>query len=142
MSDRFFEDVDIGDELPPCHDQVSNERVRHFLGVRGSSEVDGRFTSLDAAKALGLPRLLVPGPLLAGIMARAVREWLPRGRLAKLDIVFRRNVWQDAPFVVEGVVVDAEEREEGPAVDIDLTVLDEHGDRCVTGSSTVFLARR
>lgn len=139
MTVRVFSDLDIGDELGPYRDRVDNGRVRHFLSVRGAYRVDGRFTNLDAARALGLPRLLVPGPLLAGILDRAVRSWLPTGRLVKLDLVFRRNVWQDAPFEVQAVVVDAEEREGGPSIDIDLTLIDEHGERCVTGAATVIL---
>jgi hypothetical protein len=35
------------------------------------------------------------------------------------------------------VVVDVEERVDGPSVDLDLTLIDENGDRCVTGMATV-----
>jgi hypothetical protein len=131
--------IEIGDELATIHDLVGNERVRRFLSLRGNYLNDGRFTDVNAAAALGLQHVLVPGPLLAGIMARALRGWLPGGELAKLDIVFRRNVWQDAPFEVQGVVVDVENREAGPSIDIDLTVVNDDGDRCVTGAATVVL---
>lgn len=137
MTTRSFPDLDIGEELGSYRDCVSLERVRRFLNVRGSSRLDGRFTNLEAAQALGLPRLLVPGPLLAGIVDRAVRGWLPRGRLVKLDLVFRRNLWQGVPFDLQAVVVDVENRAEGPSVDLDLTLTDDHGDRCVTGMATV-----
>jgi hypothetical protein len=137
MTARSFHDLDLGDELGPARDCVGPERVRRFLTVRGSYRLDGRFTNLEAAQALGLPRLLVPGPLLAGIVDRTLRGWLPTGRLIKLDLVFRRNLWQDVPFDIHAVVVDVEERADGPSVDLDLTLIDENGDRCVTGMATV-----
>jgi hypothetical protein len=137
MTVRGFGDLDIGHEFEPYRDRVDTNRVRHFLSVRGAYRGDGRFTSVEAARALGLPRLLVPGPLLAGILDRTIRGWVPSGRLTKLDLIFRRNVWQDAPFEVHAVVVDAEVREGFPTVDLDLTVIDEHGERCVTGAATV-----
>jgi hypothetical protein len=131
--------VEIGDELPVVRDVVGVERVRRFLGLRGRFLNDGRFTDAEAAAKLGLRHVLVPGPLLAGIMARALHGWLLGSELAKLDIVFRRNVFQDEPFDVHGVVVDVEVREAGPSIDIDVTIVDEHGDRCTTGAATVVL---
>ncbi|MCL6648974.1 MAG: hypothetical protein K6U89_11635 [Chloroflexi bacterium] len=142
MSVCFFEDVAIGDELPVQEDCIGQERARRFLAVRGPQRNEGRFTNLEEARRLGLPRLLVPGPLLAAVLARTLRQWLPRGRLLKLDLVFRRNVWQEVPFTLHGVVVDTEERPEGPAVDLDLLVVDAEGERCVTGMATVILPRR
>ncbi|MCS6802091.1 MAG: hypothetical protein RMM58_05705 [Chloroflexota bacterium] len=141
MTPRSFRDLAIGDELGPARDQVDQARVRRFLSVRGSGRHDGRFTSLEEAKALGLPRLLVPGPLLAGLLDRTLRQWLPTARLTKLDLVFRRNVWQDSPFEMQAIVVDILEDEGEPAVTLDLTVVDESGDHCVTGTATLVFPR-
>lgn len=139
MTNRYFETVDIGDEIGPLTEIYTGEQVRRFLSIRGRMPQDGRFTNTEEAKKIGLPRVIVPGPMLSGILARVLREWAPNGRLTKLDLVFRRNVWQDWPITTEGVVTDIEERGEGPSVDCDLLMLDQSGERLVTGNATLLL---
>lgn len=142
VAEKFFEDIELGDEVGPVRENVANPRVMEFMKMRPRLTGDGRFTDPVKAKEMGLRGMIVPGPLSAGILAKFVYDWAPNGALAKLDIVFRRNVVQDTPVQLHGVVTDSEIRDEGPCVDIDLLITDETGDRLVTAAATVILPRK
>jgi hypothetical protein len=139
---RYFDDVDLGDEIGPLKENIANPRVMEFMKMRPRLAGDGRFTDPVKAREMGLKGMIVPGPLSAGLLAKFVQEWAPNGALDKLDIVFRRNVVQDTPIELHGVITDTEIREGKPSVDIDLLITDATGDRLVTAAATVVLPQR
>ena len=45
MTELYYEDVEIGDDIGPQERVVNVDQVRRFLSVRGGTPVDSRFTS-------------------------------------------------------------------------------------------------
>ena len=63
MTELYYEDVEIGDDIGPQERVVNVDQVRRFLSVRGGTPVDSRFTSDEYAKGEGLAGAIVPGAM-------------------------------------------------------------------------------
>ena len=130
-----FSDVHLGDELPVTHPDTSLEKVRQFVGVAGMSFP--RFTDHEAARAEGLPGALVPGIMSQGFLAAMVHAWAPGSRIRSLDTVFRNPIVVGTQATCRGAVTDVDE--ERRVIEVDLTMLDEHGVTTVLGTAVVEL---
>ena len=128
-----FEDVELGDDLPVEHPDVSMERVVRF--TKAANHEFPRFTSHEAAKAEGLPGALVPGIMSQALLATMVHRWAPGSRIIKLDTVFRGHVVVDTDVTIEGAVTDTDD--ETRTVEIDLTVTNAEGRTGVMGTALV-----
>ena len=82
-----FDEVELGDDLPEEHPDVSLERVRQFVGA--TDMPFGRFTDDDVARSEGLPWAIVPGVMSQGLLAAMIHRWAPGSRVLSLDTVFR-----------------------------------------------------
>lgn len=63
-----------GDELPPLALQPDLAQVIRYCGLIWA--FPPFFFDPAAAKAVGMPGTIVPGPLKVGLIYRAVEEWL------------------------------------------------------------------
>ena len=149
-SQRYFEDVDLGDEFEE-HQQPTREHVQEFLasgnGPRGGGDGGGRFSDNAEAKRQGLERPIVPGVMSAAMITRIVTDWMgPLGRIVSLDVSFRRPVLHNDSLrclaVVTGVRDDALEAGGPGIVRLDLALENERGERPVQGTAEVELPRR
>jgi acyl dehydratase len=101
---RYYEDVDLGDEIGPLHKDISEEAVATFCRVRGSPRPN-RFLDEDEAKRVGLSGRIVPGIMSMAMMAQLLTDWSPTVSLKHLDVVFRQPVFHK-PVVITAVVTD------------------------------------
>jgi acyl dehydratase len=131
-----FEEVELGDELPELHPDVSMENVRRFC--RAAHMEFERFTDHEGARRQGLPGAIVPGVMSQGALAALVHRWAPGATLRKVDTVFRAPVRVDSAPVCRGVVTDTDD--ETRTVEIDLTIVNEAGETPVVGTAVVALA--
>lgn len=130
-----FDDVELGDDLPGTHPDVSLERVRVF--VKATDMDFPRFTDDAAAKAEGLLGALVPGIMSQGLLAVMIHEWAPGSRIRSLDTVFRFPVLVGSRPHCSGAVTDTDE--DGRTVTIDLTLTSETGETALMGTAVVEL---
>ncbi len=118
-----YSDVELGDDLPETHPDVSLEKVRQF--VKSANLDFPRFTDHEFARKEGLPGALVPGIMSQGLLAAMIHAWAPGARIRKLDTVFRTPMVVGTNPICRGAVTDTDD--EHQIVEIDLTVLDETG---------------
>jgi acyl dehydratase len=130
-----FDDVELGDELPETHPDVSIEKVRQFVKAAGMDFP--RFTDDAAAKAEGLPGALVPGIMSQGLLAVMIHRWAPGSRVKMLDTVFRFPVLVGTKPRCSGAVTDIDE--EARTVTVDLTLTSETGETSLMGTAVVEL---
>lgn len=130
-----FEDVELGDELPETHPDVSLEQVRKF--VEAANMDFPRFTDDAAAKAEGLPGALVPGIMSQGLLAAMIHRWAPGCRIKALDTVFRFPVLVGSSPRCAGAVTDIDE--DAKTVTIDLTLTSQTGETSLLGTAVVEL---
>jgi acyl dehydratase len=130
-----FGPVELGDELPDLHPDVSLAKIVRF--AQTAQMQANRFTDHEKARAEGLPGAIVPGIMSQGILAAMIHAWAPGCRIERIDTVFRAPVLADSAPVCRGVVTDTEP--ERGAVHLDLTIENEQGETRVMGTATVRL---
>ena len=101
---KRFEDVELGDELPEEHPDVSMERVKKFAVV--SKMMWGRFTDHEFARKEGFPAAIVPGIMSQGLLAAMIHRWAPGCRVLSIDTVFRTPMLVDSHPICKGAVTD------------------------------------
>ena len=144
---RYFEDVAVGDEFEETQ-QPTAEHVIAFIAATGMPNGGGRFTDSERARALGLERAIVPGPMSASMLTRLVTDWMgPLGRVLSLDVSYRRPVQHEDRLRCVALVtdVDGEGDFEGTGagvVHLDVMLENERGEKPVQGTAIVELPRR
>ena len=131
-----FPQVELGDDLPDYHPDVSIETVRRFA-TEASYMPAPRFLDHEGARQEGLPGAIVPGIMSQALLAALVHRWLPDARIQRIDTIFRAPVLVDSSPVCRGVVTDTDEATS--SVEIDLTIVNERGETPVLGTARVIL---
>ena len=136
MTVKRIDDVELGDDLPEEHPDVSLETVRRF--VRAAEMDFPRFTYHDAAKAEGLPGAVIPGIMSQAQLAAMIHRWAPGCTVTSLDTIFRTSMVVGTPVVCRGAVTDIDD---DGTIEIDVTILsEESGATGVLGTAKVRLA--
>ena len=131
-----YEDVELGDDLPEAHPDVSLDRVITFVKAAGMFNMN-RFTDHEYARGEGFAGAIVPGIMSQGLLAAMIHGWSPGARIKKLDTVFRTPVLVDSVPTCSGAVTDTDD--EARTVEIDLTLINEDGSTGVLGTAIVEL---
>jgi hypothetical protein len=137
--------VDIGDEMPGFEVMFTLEDVTGFLGAWTGRTGGGgsRFTDASVAQREGFgQRPIVPGRMGLAYIARAILEWLPEGRIDKLDIVFRSPTFQGVKHQVGGVVTGKSEDDSQVTLELDVYLEREDGERPHRGAAVVVLPKQ
>ena len=138
--DIYYDDVDLGDELPSMEREVSDEQVVEFLGItRLEAGRPSRFTSSEVAKSEGLPEAIVPGAMNIAIMSTLITSWSSTVTLRKLDVVFRGMVLHNRPIKLTGLITDKDIVNGTPQLECDVVMENEEGTPLVIGKATVEL---
>jgi acyl dehydratase len=135
MSERRYEDVDFGDELPELEPDITMPTVRRFGATTGMTS--WRFTDHEKARESGLPGAMVPGIMSQGILVAMIHGWAPNADVKKIDTIFRAPLIVDSHPICRGVVTDMDD--EARIVELDLTICNEEGETRVLGTATVAL---
>ena len=134
-SNKRFEDVEFGEDLPKVDVDVSLDTVKVF--AKASLMLADRFTDHDAAKKDGLPGAIVPGIMSQGILVAAIHAWAPNAQVLNVDTIFRAPLLVDSKPSASGVVTDIDE--ETKIIEIDLTLSNEKGETPVVGTAKITL---
>ena len=135
MSERSFDGVELGDDLPEVHPDVSMATVRRF--TKATNMGASRFTDHDEARKQGLPGAIVPGIMSQGVLVGVIHAWAPNAEVLNVDTIFRAPVLVDSKPTASGVVTDIDE--ETRVIEIDLTLKNEKGDTPVVGTAKITL---
>ena len=138
---RYFEDVELGDELGPMSLNVSQEQVVAYCRVWGRP-IPNRFTDSEMAQREGMRGTMVPGPLSMAYMAHLVSEWSADAQVRRLESVFRRPISLGQQVELSGVVVDKEIVDGEKQIQCDLYIKSLEGDRLIGGKAVISLASR
>ena len=128
-----YEDIELGDELPVEHPDISMEKILMFTEAAKMSFP--RFTDHEFARAEGLPGALVPGIMSQGLLAAIIHRWAPGCRIKNLDTVFRAPLVVGTVPTVNGAVTDTDD--EARTAELDLTVIADDGRTSVLGTAIV-----
>lgn len=140
MTARYFEDVNVDDELEPEEKLPTEDMAIDFFG-RGNP-TNPAFADAEAAKRMGIGGALVPGMLKISWVTKYVSDWAgTEGNVRGVRIAFRRPDVAGRPLVLAGRVVDKREEDNRKLVDIEVAILAE-GEPSVRGNVQVELPSR
>ena len=139
---RYFEDVNIGDELPPLKKEISLPRMMAY----GAATWDFIRIHYDAdyVREQGFKAPFVDGQMLGGFLAQQVQDWAgPRAFLRKLGFRNRVMVYPEDTLTCYGLVTGAQVENGEALVECDLWIENQDGERVVQpASATVRLPQR
>ena len=140
MSQRYFEDVQVDEDLPPVEKMPTEDLAIEFFGR--DNPMNPAFADAEAGRRMGVGGALVPGNLKLAWLVQFVSDWAgTEGRVLGLRAVFRRPDIANRPITLAGRVVD--KREDGglPIVELEVVTLAE-GEPSVRGNMQVALPLR
>src|SRR5207247_1416495 len=106
-----FQDVNVGDELPPLSKVVKREEVKAYADASGDQNPlhqDDNF-----ARSVNFPGIIAHGMFTMAHLVKAVMDWAgDPGALKRMKAQFRAVVFMDETIVARGRVesLDAETR--------------------------------
>lgn len=140
MSQRYYEDVRIDEELPPVEKTPTEDLAVEFFGR--DNPTNPAFADAAAGRRMGIGGALVPGNLKLAWMVQFVSDWAgAEGQMRGLRAVFRRPDVAGRPIVLAGRVVDTREEEGRGLVELEVVTLAE-GQPSVRSNVQVELPRR
>ncbi|GAA1845351.1 dihydroxy-acid dehydratase [Pseudonocardia ailaonensis] len=128
----------VGDTLTEfVDDPLTATDIVRYQGASGD------FTSFHhdeaVARAAGYPSVFSVGMLQAGILGTYVAETFGPESVRRFGVRFDAQVWPGDVLTYRGRVVAAEDRSDGRAVDLELSVDRQNGTTHITGWATVLL---
>ena len=140
MSQRYFEDVQVDDEIPPAEKMPTEDLAIEFFGR--DNPTNPAFSDAEAGRRMGVGGALVPGNLKLAWLTQFVSEWAgTEGHVLSLRAVFRRPDVAHRPLTLAGRVVDKREQDGQKVVELEVVTLAE-GEPSVRGSVQVRLPSR
>ncbi len=140
MSQVYFEDVEVGDEIGPLVKQPGVEETRAFAEL---SRLSGRFVSEDGALREGADRMLVSSWQSMGYLAQLLTNWMGQdGFLSRFEVFFRRRVEPEDRLECQAIVTDTLAEGERGVVTLDAFIVNQRGERPLQATAEVSLPRR
>jgi acyl dehydratase len=141
----YFEDVDVGAELPPLvKGPIKQIQLARYAGASG--DFNPIHQDPGFARAAGMGDVFAHGMLSMGFVAQSVTDWLGAGTVQKLAVRFAGLVRLEDVITCRGRVVakrPAKEAGRDPgAADLELWAENQRGERVITGKATVLLLSR
>lgn len=139
---RYFEDVAVGDPLPPVAFPLSVYRL--VMAAGANRDLNSIHHNTEAAQASGAPEMYANTFMLLGMWERAVREYIGLGGTIRAFRGFRMkrfNVVGDTT-VVRGEVAAAELRDGAGIVELSVWCENSSGITVGPGTVEVELPRR
>ncbi len=132
---RHFDSVAVGESLGPHEIVIEKPRARAFAAACGMDS--GRFHDDEAARAEGLPGMIIPGNFSLGLLSKLVTDWLGAGpgRLTRIGTTYRAIVLPERRLTLHGFVTHIER--EARSVEIDVWIENEEAERLVIGTASV-----
>lgn len=122
MSQRYFEAVQVNDELEPVEKLPTADLAVDFFGR--DNPTNPAFADAEAGKRLGVGGALVPGMLKIAWMTQYVNDWAgPASKLCSIRVAYRRPDVAGRPLVLSGRVVDKRVEDGRNVVELEVVTL-------------------
>lgn len=137
MAAVYWNDVEVGDGLPPVEVFLSREQVLAFANATDMKAA--RFTDDAGARREGLPGMITPGNMTLGLLQKRITDWAEGAVVRRLGVTFRGLVLPDQWLRVQANVVGKIREEGETALDLEVWLETADGERAATGTARVLL---
>lgn len=152
----YFEDVRVGDELPPLEKgPIQQIQLTRYAGASG--DFNPIHQDDEFARAAGMGGVFAHGMLSMGFVAQALTDWAGAGTVRKLGVRFAALVRLKDTVTCRGRVLGKSvcsggresgsngrwpEKGAGGCVELEVWAENQRGEKVVTGKATVALPSR
>jgi len=134
----YFEDVKVGDELPPLvKGPIQQIQLTRYAGASG--DFNPIHQDDEFAKAAGMGGVFAHGMLSMGFVAQSLTDWAGAGSVRKLGVRFAGLVRLKETVTCRGRVI---EKDDAHTVELEVWAENGKGDKVVTGRATLALPSR
>ncbi len=138
MTQVYFEDVSMGDEIGPMIKNPTREQLDTFMKVWGGGP--SRFTSEEVARSEGFTGVIIPGHMSMALLTQLLTSWKgSAGRLKSMEVNFRRYLQPGDTLACKGVITDTETVDGENRVTLDVYIENQKGERAQQGTAVVIL---
>jgi len=137
----YFDDVKIGDELPPLvKGPIQQIQLTRYAGASG--DFNPIHQDDEFARAAGMGGVFAHGMLSMGFVGQVVTDWAGAGQVRKLGVRFAGLVRLKDTVTCRGRVLARSSKDDVNLVDLEVWAENQKGDKVVTGKATVALPTR
>jgi acyl dehydratase len=138
MKQIYYEDVEVGTELPALVKETSVEQSARWAGT--NMDYSPYHYNREAAKSLQLPDIIVNGHLKVTFLAQLVTDWIGgRGVLRRLECQHRGMNIVGETLTCRGRVVKKSKSGDENTVECEIWIENPEGERGTFGSAIVIL---
>ena len=124
MSQLYYEDVKVDDEMEPLERTPTTDQAIDFFGR--DNPTNPAFSDIEAGKRLGVGGALVPGLMKLSWITQYVSDWAGvEGSVRNVRAAYRRPDVADRPLVLAGRVVDKRQENGENIVELEVVMLAE-----------------
>jgi len=141
MSQIYFEDVTVNDEIPGCEKRLTlRDLVMYCAAYRDFNELHYDPT-VAASRGFGGP--VVPGLLTSALMAKLLTDWItPEGTLRKIKATYRRSQLAGETVICKGKVTARRVEGDDHLVECEIWTENPEGQVMTPGTALVSLPPR
>jgi len=137
----YFEDVQVGDELPPLvKGPVQQIQLTRYAGASG--DFNPIHQDDEFARAAGMGGVFAHGMLSMGFVGQAITDWAGATAVRKFGVRFAAIVRLKDTVTCRGRVLAKSSKDDVHLVDLDVWAENQRGEKVVTGKATVALPSR
>ena len=137
----FYEDVEVGSEIPSLVKRTTRRQLVQWAGASGDFyEIH---YNKDFALASGLPDVILHGRLKAAYLGQMLTDWIGlEGALKKYNVRYRGMDFPDQDLTCKGKVTKKYAQDNEHLVELDIWTENPRGEKTITGSAVVSLPSR
>jgi len=137
----FFEDIDMGTEIPAMVKAVNTRQLVKWAGA--SKDFHPMHYDKDLALSIGLPGVIVQGRLKAAFMGQLMTGWLgSNGVLKKLSCDYRGMDFPGQNMIIKGKVIKKYVELGENYIECEVWIENPKGDRNTLGKSVAVIQSR
>ncbi len=134
---RYFENVNENEEIPPFEVTVSRTHIVKYAGAGG--DFNPVHHDEEFARAVGLPSVFAMGLMHGGFLSKTLTDWAGGGTVKRYKIRFATIVWPKDTITCKGTVIKKYQEGRENLVDLEISVVNQNGEKAITGEATVLL---
>lgn len=141
MATPFYEDIDIGSELPALVKEPNQVQLFLFSAVTWNPH--RIHYDKDWAQYEGHQDIVVHGPLHGAFLSQLVTDWIgEKGRLRRFGYSNRASAFPGDTLTCKGTVLGKRVADGKHLIDCEIWIENQSGDKLTPGTATVELPSR
>ena len=142
MADQvYFEDVNVGDEIPKLVKNCTTQQL--VMWATGSGDMYQIHYDKDFAAGNGLPGVIVHGALKNAFLGQLLHDWVgDKGQIKKYGCQYRGMDVPGQEITCRGVITNKTQEDGKNLVELDIWTEIPSGEKTTPGKATVILPSR